>query len=83
MLGVYYHCKPQLVFKICRLGAVYGVVYAGDSLTAARALRDKAAKQIKLVRAGDCDKQVGVVNSRLLKDGVCSAVSRNAHNVVL
>ena len=81
LLGVDDHSQAQLVLEVARLAAVGGVLDSGDGLAVARLLGDETAEQVQLVGARDRDEQVGLLDPRLLLEGMGGSVAHEAHDV--
>ena len=72
----------DLLLDEVQLVAVRRVAYTGDGVAVARLLREHAAQQVQLIRAGDRDKHVGFFNSGFGQGVDGGAIAHNAHHVV-
>ena len=72
----------DLLLDEVQLVAVRRVAHTGDGVAVARLLREHAAQQVQLIRAGDRDKHVGFFNSGFGQGGDGGAIAHNAHHVV-
>ena len=74
--------NADLLFDEVQLMAVGGVAHTGNGVAVARLFGKHAAEQVQLVRAGNCNEHVRLLDSRLGQRCDGGAVAGNAHHVI-
>ena len=74
--------NADLLFDEVQLMAVGWVAHTGNGVAVARLFGKHAAEQVQLVRAGDCNEHIRLLDPRLGQRYDGGAVAGNAHHVI-